>query len=147
MIKINYVSDYAFSFDAKKVLKKLSRVAKKVLIAPGKHYVSVIIVDNAKIWEINKEYRHIDRPTDVISFALADGLDFYPEELGDIFISYEKVIEQAKNYGHSEKREFAFLVCHGILHLLGFDHQNEMEEKIMFAKQDELLAKLKIGRE
>ena len=147
MLKINYLSDYEFTFDAKKVLKDIAKKGKKILIAPGKHYLSVIIVDNAKIWEINKEYRQIDRPTDVISFALADGLDYLPEELGDIFISYEKVIEQAKNYGHSEKREFAFLVCHGILHLLGYDHQNEVEEKIMFAKQDQILEKIKIGRE
>ena len=147
MIKINYISDYEFSFDAKKVLKKLSRVAKKVIIAPGKHYVSVIIVDNAKIWEINKEYRHIDAPTDVISFALADGLDYFPTEMGDIFISYEKVNEQAKNYGHSVLREFTFLACHGILHLHGYDHQTPEEEKLMFAKQDESLNIMKIGRE
>ena len=147
MLKINYLSDYEFSFDAKKVLKAITKKGKKILAAPGKHYLSVIIVDNAKIWEINKEYRQIDRPTDVISFALGDGLDYLPEELGDIFISYEKVLEQAKSFGHSDKREFAFLVCHGILHLLGYDHQNEEDEKIMFAKQDQILEKIKIGRE
>lgn len=103
---------------------------------------SVIIVDNKKIHEINREYRKIDRPTDVISFALEDNeeiqFDHY-RVLGDIYISIDKVREQAKTYGHSEKRELAFLTIHGFLHLLGYDHMKPEEEKIMFAKQEEIL--------
>lgn len=103
---------------------------------------SVIIVDNKKIHEINKQYRGIDRPTDVISFALEDNeeitFDHY-RPLGDIYISIDKVKEQAKTYGHSEKRELAFLTIHGFLHLLGYDHMNKEDEKIMFAKQEEIL--------
>ena len=103
---------------------------------------SVIIVDNKRIHEINKEYRGIDRPTDVISFALEDNeeieFDHY-RVLGDIYISIDKVREQAKEYGHSEKRELAFLTVHGFLHLLGYDHMKPEDEKIMFARQEEIL--------
>ncbi len=103
---------------------------------------SVIIVDNKRIHEINKEYRGIDRPTDVISFALEDSEGIELENyriLGDIYISIDKVKEQAKEYGHSEKRELAFLTVHGFLHLLGYDHMEKEEEKIMFGKQEEIL--------
>jgi len=103
---------------------------------------SVIIVDNERIHEINKEYRNIDRPTDVISFALEDNKEFDFENyrvLGDIYISIDKVKEQAKEYGHSEKRELAFLTIHGFLHLLGYDHMKEEDEKVMFKKQEEIL--------
>lgn len=103
---------------------------------------SIIIVDNKRIHEINKEYRGIDRPTDVISFALEDSEGVELENyriLGDIYISIDKVKEQAKEYGHSEKRELAFLTVHGFLHLLGYDHMEKEEEKIMFGKQEEIL--------
>jgi len=103
---------------------------------------SVIIVDNERIHEINKEYRNIDRPTDVISFALEDNKEFDFDNyrvLGDIYISIDKVKEQAKEYGHSEKRELAFLTIHGFLHLLGYDHMKEEDEKVMFKKQEEIL--------
>ena len=94
-------------------------------------------------FEINKQYRGVDRPTDVISFALEDFKDITYENnyrvLGDIYISIDKVKEQAKEYGHSEKRELAFLAVHGLLHLLGYDHMKEDEEKIMFEKQEKIL--------
>ena len=87
---------------------------------------NVIIINNEEIHKINKEYRGIDRPTDVISFALEDYKDIKYENdyrvLGDIYISIDKVKEQAKEYGHSEKRELAFLAVHGLLHLLGFEY-------------------------
>lgn len=102
---------------------------------------SIIIVDNEKIHEINKTYRGIDRPTDVISFALEEGEDYEVKErlLGDIYISIDKVYEQAKEYGHSVKRELFFLVTHGFLHLLGYDHMEPDEEKEMFSLQEEIL--------
>ncbi len=104
---------------------------------------NVIIINNEKIHEINKQYRGVDRPTDVISFALEDFKDITYENnyrvLGDIYISIDKVKEQAKEYGHSEKRELAFLAVHGLLHLLGYDHMKEDEEKIMFEKQEKIL--------
>lgn len=77
---------------------------------------------------------------------LKDGEETLPEEMGDIFISYEKIIEQAKEYEHSILREFAFLVTHGMYHLLGYDHMNQEDEKIMFGKQEKILDILKIGR-
>ena len=88
--------------------------------------LSCILVDDQKIHEINKEYRNIDRSTDVISFALEDNEQYYvsgmPRSLGDIFISIDHAKMQAEEYGHSLKREMCFLFTHGLLHLLGFDH-------------------------
>lgn len=103
---------------------------------------NIIIVDNPYIHKLNKEYRGIDRPTDVISFALEDNADIIKSDLrvlGDIYISIDKVYEQAKEYGHSNLREICFLMIHGFLHLLGYDHMKEAEEKVMFAKQEEIL--------
>ena len=103
---------------------------------------NVIIVDNDYIHKLNKEYRGIDRPTDVISFALEDEedsikLDF--RVLGDIYISLDKTYEQAKLYAHSFLRELSFLTIHGLLHLLGYDHMVKEDEEVMFKKQEELL--------
>lgn len=111
-------------------------------------YVSVTLVDNEFIHNLNRDYRHIDRPTDVISFAFLDGNNekdkiFQSGEnvvLGEIYISFDKAREQAASYGHSLDRELKFLFVHGILHLLGYDHMNPDDEKIMFALQDEILA-------
>ncbi len=110
--------------------------------------VSVSIVDNRYIHKINKKYRHIDRPTDVISFAFLDSENNYdkvlfspgPVVLGDIYISLEKAKEQAEEYGHSLHRELSFLFVHGLLHLLGYDHMNEEDEKEMFQLQEEILS-------
>ena len=112
-------------------------------------YLSVIFVDNEEIKRINKEYRNIDNITDVISFALEDNNEKIVGEriLGDIYISIPKMKEQAISYGHSEKRELSFLTCHGLLHLLGYDHvNNKEEEKIMFSLQEEILESLNIKR-
>lgn len=103
---------------------------------------NIIIVDNETIHSINKEYRGVDRPTDVISFALEDDKSFVQTELrilGDIYISIDKAREQAKNYGHSLKREISFLTIHGLLHLLGYDHMEEKDEKEMFELQELIL--------
>jgi len=109
--------------------------------------VSVSLVDNKYIHKINKKYRNIDRPTDVISFAFLDDghqydkILFHPGmvALGDIYISVDKAIEQAKEYGHSIKRELSFLFVHGLLHLCGYDHMNKEDEEVMFALQDKIL--------
>lgn len=120
-----------------------------------KYYeVSVVFVSKEKIQEINRTYRGIDRVTDVISFALFDNEDdivFEDEEeeittLGDIFICLDVMKEQAKEYGHSEKRELAFLTVHGLLHLLGYDHDTNEKEREMFAKQELILNNLGITR-
>ena len=103
---------------------------------------NVIFVDNKTIRDINREYRHIDRETDVISFALEDNEELtfeFGRLLGDIYISFEKMKTQAKEYGHSERRECAFLTIHGLLHLLGYDHMTKEEEEIMFKEQEMIL--------
>ena len=103
---------------------------------------NIILVDNDYIQKLNKKYRGIDRETDVISFALEDnedGINLDFRILGDIYISLDKALEQSLSYGHSFLRELSFLTVHGLLHLLGYDHMNENDEKIMFKKQEELL--------
>ncbi len=103
---------------------------------------NIIIIDNKQIHKINKEYRNVDRPTDVISFALEDNEDIKYEDfrlLGDIYISIEKCYEQAEEYGHSKEREISFLATHGILHLLGYNHMEPADELEMFTLQEELL--------
>ena len=112
---------------------------------------NIIIVDNKKIHEINREYRGIDRPTDVISFALEDEKDMVLDSeagriLGDIYISIDKCREQAKEYGHSFLRELAFLSVHGFLHLQGYDHMVKEDEEVMFKLQDEILDSYGITR-
>ena len=110
---------------------------------------NVIIIDNSRIREINRQYRNIDRETDVISFALEDDKTFNLEEirvLGDIYISIDKARSQALEYGHSFKRELSFLAIHGFLHLLGYDHMEKDEEEIMFKKQEEVLSRYEITR-
>lgn len=110
---------------------------------------NIIFITNEEIHKINKEYRKVDRPTDVISFALEDNKDIEYKDfrlLGDIYISVDKAIEQAGEYNHSLKRELCFLSTHGILHLLGYDHQTKEEEEEMFTKQKELLEKYGIQR-
>ena len=112
-------------------------------------YLSIIFVSSDEIQEINRTYRNIDRVTDVISFALEDNNEKIIGDriLGDIYLCIDRMKEQAKEYGHSEKRELSFLVCHGLLHLLGYDHVNSKEEeKIMFDLQDEILDGLNIKR-
>lgn len=109
---------------------------------------NVIIVDNKYIHMLNKEYRNIDRETDVITFALEDDKTFNPKErvLGDIYISIEKAISQSEEYGHSLKRELSFLAVHGLLHLLGYDHMKKEEEEIMFRLQEEILDEMEIKK-
>ncbi|MCP8967166.1 rRNA maturation RNase YbeY [Ectobacillus ponti] len=109
--------------------------------------MSITFVDNDRIQELNREYRDKDKPTDVISFAMEDEVEGelqivgeeLPRVLGDIIISIPKTKEQAEEYGHSFMRELGFLSVHGFLHLLGYDHMTEEEEKDMFGRQEEIL--------
>ncbi|WP_163101904.1 rRNA maturation RNase YbeY [Peribacillus alkalitolerans] len=109
--------------------------------------ISITFVNNEQIREINKEYRGKDAPTDVISFAMEElgedeiqivGMEM-PRVLGDIIISIDRTKEQAEDYGHTFERELGFLALHGFLHLLGYDHMTEADEKKMFSKQKEIL--------
>lgn len=103
---------------------------------------SIVFVGNERIQDINKNYRNIDKITDVISFAFEDNESIDYEGirfLGEIYICIPRMIEQAKMYGHSETRELGFLVVHGLLHLLGYDHDTEEKEKKMFNLQELIL--------
>lgn len=137
------------------LVEKLLQHAASVLGIEEGSEVSVMFVTNAAIQEINRDYRDKDQPTDVISFALeevGDGETIIigegiPRVLGDIIISTERTQEQAGEYGHSFERELGFLAVHGFLHLLGYDHMTEEDEKVMFGKQDEILQSYGLGRE
>lgn len=105
-------------------------------------YISVVIVDKDKIYEINKTYRNVDKVTDVISFAFEDNGGITPDGLrilGEIYLCMDKAKEQAIEYGHSNKREICYLVTHGLLHLLGYDHEKEENKKKMRTKEENIL--------
>lgn len=143
-IIINNQSSEKRWYRYKKDFEMIAERVKAVLQLTQDYNASVIFVDAQKIHEINREYRQIDRPTDVISFALKDEDDAYEmmegqDELGDIFINVQAVVEQAAAYGHSLRREVCFLFTHGLLHLLGYDHMESEDEKEMFQLQDVIL--------
>ena len=133
--------------DYQKVYESLLEKALKHLSLSFDPYLSVTLVDNAYIHDINRTYRHKDAPTDVISFAFLDDNPkrdelFHSTQmvvLGEIYISIDKAKEQALAYGHPLERELKFLFVHGLLHLLGYDHMKEEDEKVMFRLQDEIL--------
>ncbi len=110
--------------------------------------LSVVMVSDEKIQDMNRQWRGLDKSTDVLSFAYEEGENFSFEErqLGDIIISVDHAREQAEAYGHSLKRELCFLFCHGLLHLLGYDHMTKEDEKVMFSLQEEILNEENITR-
>jgi len=121
--------------------------------------VVVTLVDNQRMHELNLQYRGIDRPTDVLSFAMnetgegeleihmdEEALDDLPNMLGDIVISVPQALAQAEEYGHSLERELGFLAVHGFLHLLGYDHQTAAEEAEMFSRQEQILQSVGLTR-
>ena len=132
-------------------LQLLDKVICKVseLLNVNNSFISIVLTDNKHIHEINKTYRNIDRETDVISFAFMDNDENIKSDitdLGEIYISLEKAHSQAEDYNHSFEREICFLLVHGLLHLLGYDHMNEKDEKEMFGLQDEILSSLGVER-
>lgn len=139
------VNEYGYDKDYSYLDDVINHTLDKLNVT-GAH-MDVIFIDDEKMHEMNKKYRNIDRTTDVLSFALEDNdnIKLPVRELGDVFISIPKMKEQAIEYNHSEKRELSFLVCHGLLHLLGFDHTKSKEEEIkQFGLQDEILNELDI---
>lgn len=145
MSEFEIIDEFGFKDDYSYLNDVINHTLEKLNIKNA--YFSVIFIDDEKMHEMNNQYRGIDRTTDVLSFALEDNDTYIPEirELGDIFVSIPKMKAQAVEYGHSEKRELSFLVCHGLLHLLGYDHtRSEEEEKIQFGLQDEILNDLNI---
>lgn len=143
-MELNIVNEYDFTFEYQQQFEGLLKNAIKVTKRETNIVLSCIFVDDKKIHEINRDYRNIDRATDVISFALLDDDTFLvPEEeaieLGDIFISIDTCKRQAQEYNHSFERELCFLFVHGVLHLLGYDHMKEEDEKVMISLQKEIL--------
>ena len=149
VILSNEQNKVKLTFTLKRLIKKAIATALEYESFSRSAEISVTVVDNEAIRKINAEHRGIDRPTDVLSFPMFDE-DFDDGEdavLGDIVLSLEKAVEQAEAYGHSLKREVAFLTVHSVLHLLGFDHEEgEAEESEMFATQEEILAIMKLTR-
>lgn len=158
-------TDVVFAFDIEQLLITLMNEVLESESCPYEAQVNLLLTDNEGIRQYNQEYRQIDRATDVLSFPMIDFETegdfsvvekecadcFEPESgelmLGDIVISVEKVKEQAAEFGHSEKREFAFLVTHSLLHLCGYDHMEPDEAKVMEQKQEVILSSLGITRE
>ena len=141
MSNIEFTNETEEELTEVKELKKLIKYAIKYMKLDNLEF-GVIFVDNKKIKEINKEYRNIDRETDVITFRLADYEEVIYDKinvLGDIYISLEKARSQSVEYGHSYLRELSFLLIHGFLHLLGYDHMNKEDEEEMFRLQEEIL--------
>lgn len=143
-MEINFVNHTLYDVDE---FEKL--ITKIFNIVDDDREFNVIFTTNEEIRNINREYRNIDRVTDVISFALLDNDEASynaQDELGDIFICIDRAREQAQDYGHSIEREVGFLSVHGYLHLCGYDHMTEADEQVMFARQDEILNKAKLYR-
>jgi len=154
-----------FDFNVKEILDAVMEQVLDMENCPYEAQVNLLITDNDGIWQYNKEYRQVDAPTDVLSFPMlffetegdfsmakeAEADCFDPESgelmLGDIIISAPKVFEQAEKYGHSVKREFAFLTAHSMLHLCGYDHMEKEQARRMEEKQEQVLALLGITRD
>lgn len=125
------------------IVEKSIEAALKEIEFTDDYEVSVSFVCDEEIHELNRDYRGVDRTTDVLSFPMDDE---FTNMLGDIVININKVIEQAKEYGHSEKREISYLTVHSTLHLMGFDHEEEEDKKEMRAVEDRVMEKLEISR-
>ena len=162
-ITIENETEDSFDFDYEEIITKVIDEAISYVDLPYESEVSVTITDSDRIKEINSEFRHIDKPTDVLSFPMIeyekeayfedfeqrDDL-FNPETgelmLGDIVLNIDRVKSQALDYGHSQIRELAFLTAHSMLHLFGYDHMKDDERIIMEKKQEEILSALYISR-
>lgn len=154
-----------FAFDEKKIFDLIMEQVLTEENCPYEARVNLLITDNEGIHELNRQYRQVDSPTDVLSFPMIDfekeadfsivetrEADYFDPDsgeliLGDIIISAEKVAEQALKYGHSEKREFAFLAAHSMLHLCGYDHMTQEDARVMEEKQEKALSALGITRD
>lgn len=158
-----YEAGEKLEFDYESLIKKVILAVLDYEGCPYEAEVNIVLTDNEEIHKINREYRQIDRPTDVLSFPMIeyetpgdfskveeDMSVFHPETgellLGDIMISVEKIIEQAIEYGHSLERELGFLVAHSMLHLCGYDHIKENEREVMESKQKEIMKQISLYR-
>lgn len=143
MLKINLINEFDHSLKPyKKVIVKALKTAFRVVEYKQKAIINIILVNDERIHELNRQYRGFDKPTDVISFEN----DAVMDELGDVFISIDRTVAQAEEYGHSFERELAFLSVHGFLHCIGYDHLTEADEIEMFALQNQILNQAKYMR-
>lgn len=151
IVTITYMEGLETSAENEKIIQQVCDEIAEVYGLSDDDEFSVLLCDNQRIHELNKKYRHIDRPTDVLSFALNEGDEEVGEEarhlLGDIVISLEKVAEQAEEYGHSFQRELAYLTVHSCLHILGYDHMTEEDKKEMRVEEEFVLSRLGYIRE
>ncbi len=156
--------DIILPVDTEQIANLVIEAALEYVKCPYEAEINLLLTDNENIKEMNRTFRQIDRATDVLSFPMVDyessgdfsHLENGPEDyfnpetgellLGDIVISKEKVLEQAEAYGHSPKREYAFLIAHSMLHLFGYDHMEEQERLEMEQKQREILEQIEITR-
>ncbi len=163
-LEIEYEAEETLDLPVEEIITEVVKEALRYEECPYDIELNVLLTDNAAIWKINLEQRGIDAPTDVLSFPMIEyeaPADFSTVEetvedcfnpetgellLGDIVISVDKVLEQAESYGHSTKRELAFLVAHSMLHLFGYDHMEDEERLVMEEKQREILHNLSIER-
>lgn len=134
------------------VVKQVLETGLELLAVEGPIEVGVTFVDNETIKQLNRQYRSIDRVTDVLSFAQEEGEAFEqlpgaPRLLGDIVISLERAKEQSEEFNHSLAREVGYLTAHGLLHLLGYDHQNDQDKERMRTAEEQIMAKLNLSRE
>ena len=148
------MNEISFINQTKTELKEMSTLKELISFASlyekvNDAFFSIIFIDDKKMRELNKQYRKIDKSTDVLSFAFEDNEDLSEgtiRMLGEIYISVDRAREQAELYGHSYLRELAFLMIHGFLHLLGYDHMNDDDEKKMFDRQEVILNEFGITR-
>lgn len=162
-LNVEEEAGFDFDFDWRKLAEEVLETALETESFPFEAEVSLLLVTAEDIQEINREHRGIDAPTDVLSFPLISYPspgefgevetaedNFNPDTgealLGDIVLCIDKVKEQARNFGHSEKREYAFLILHSILHLLGYDHITQQESELMEDKQNKILGQMGILR-
>ncbi len=142
MIRINFINQFDNDIKYKKIIDNTIKLGYKHLKLVEKMIISVVLMDNDSIHELNRQYRNIDNPTDVLSFEN----DSDPYEIGDVFISIEKVTEQAKELEHSFDYELAFIALHGFLHCLGYDHITDEDNAEMNLVQNEIMTQSKYKR-
>ncbi len=163
-IQIEREVELLFEFDYESLIHNVIEAAMEYEKCPYEAEINIVLTDNDSIREINREYRQIDAPTDVLSFPAVDyahpadfdaleeaSFDYFNPDtgelmLGDIVISVDKVLAQAEEYGHSQERELGFLVAHSMLHLFGYDHMEEEERAVMEQKQREILEGMGLNR-
>lgn len=145
-------SEYELTIEHEKMINNIIEKSLELECFNSSAEVSVTAVTNLRIKELNKEFRDIDKVTDVLSFPIIDfdNGDIPPKRgeylLGDIVFSFAKAIEQSKEYGHTVEREIGFFIAHSMLHLMGYDHKDVATEQIMFKKQEEILKQVGINR-